>query len=64
MDLNKLNDYYLNNLLDKLSKENIEYDFNIDLLKFDEHSPTNDSLESPFFSYAPTSYCKTNKNNK
>ena len=64
MDLNKLNDYYLNNLLDKLSKENIEYDFNIDLLKYDEHSPTNDSLESPFFSCSPTSYCKTNKNNK
>ena len=30
MDSNKWNDYYINNLLHKLSKENIEYDFNID----------------------------------
>ena len=47
MDLNKSNDYYINNLLHKLLKKNIEYDFNIDSLKYDQHSPTNDYLESP-----------------
>ena len=39
MDLNESNDYYVNNLLDKLSKENktvlLLGDFNIDLLNYD-----------------------------
>ena len=39
MDLNEFNDYYVNNLLDKLSKENktvlLLGDFNIDLLNYD-----------------------------
>ena len=45
MDLNGFNDYYINNLLDKLSKENktvfLLGDFNIDLLNYDQHSLTN-----------------------
>ena len=50
MDLNEFNDYYLNNLLDKLSKENktvfLLGDFNIDLLNYDQHSLTNELLDS------------------
>ena len=42
IDLNEFNDYYLNNLLDKLSKENktvfLLGDFNIDLLNYNQHS--------------------------
>ena len=48
MDLNEFNDYY--NLLDKLSKENITVfllsDFIIYLLSYDQHSLTNEFLES------------------
>ena len=40
MALNEFNDYYVNNILDKLSKENeavlLLADFNIDLLKYDQ----------------------------
>ena len=46
---------YVNNLLDTLSEENKTLrlgDFSIDLLKFDQNSPTNEFLDS-FFSYAP-----------
>ena len=50
MDLNELNGYYIDNLLDKLSKENktvfLLGDFNIDLLNYDQHSLTNEFLES------------------
>ena len=46
MDLGELNDYYLNNLLDKLSKENktvfLLTDFNTDLMKYDQHPSTNE----------------------
>ena len=49
MDLNEFNDYYINNLLDKLSKENktvfLLGDFNIDLLNYDQHSLTNEFLD-------------------
>ena len=47
MDLNEFNDYYINNLLDKLSKENktvfLLSDFNIDLLNsaFNVITPNN-----------------------
>ena len=45
MDLNELNGYYIDNLLDNLSKENktvfLLGDFNIDLLNYDQHSLTN-----------------------
>ena len=45
MDLNELNGYYIDNLLDKLSKENktvfLLGDFDIDLLNYDQHSLTN-----------------------
>ena len=50
MNLDKLNDYYLNNLLNKLSKENetvfLLGDFDLDLFKYDQHSPTNKFCKS------------------
>ena len=50
MDLNEFNDYYINNLLDNLSKENktvfLLGDFNIDLLNYDQHSLNNEFLDS------------------
>ena len=49
MDLNEFNDYYLHSLLDKLSKENktvfLIGDFNVDLLKYDQHPSTNKFLD-------------------
>ena len=48
MELNEFNDYDVNNLLDKLSKENktvfLLGDFNIELLNYHQHSPTNGFL--------------------
>ena len=56
MNINEFNDDYLNELLDKLSKENKTIfplgDFNINLLNYDIHPPTNeflDSLSSHYF---------------
>ena len=56
MNINEFNDDYLNELLDKLSSENkttfLLGDFNINLLKYDIHPPTNgflDSLSSHYF---------------
>ena len=56
MDLNEFNDYYLNELLYKLSSKNKSVillgDFNVDLMKYDNHHSTNeflDSLSSHFF---------------
>ena len=50
MDLNEFSDYYFNNLLDKLSKENktvfLLDDFDIDLLSYAQHSPTNEFFDS------------------
>ena len=50
MDLNEFNDYYINSLLDKLSEENKNIfhlgDFNIDILNYDQHSLTNEFLDS------------------
>ena len=50
MDLDKFNDIYLNPLLDKISKESKSIfllgDFNVDLLKYDHHAPTNEFLDS------------------
>ena len=49
-DLDEFNDNYLNTLLDKISKENKSVfllgDFNVDLLKYDKHAPTNEFLDS------------------
>ena len=68
MESNDFDDYYVNNLLDKLSKENktvfLLSDFNIELLNCDQHSPTNDFLDSLCFLHAPASYCTTNKSKK
>ena len=56
MNINKFNDDYLNDLLDKLSKENktifLLGDFNINWLNYYIHPPTNeflDSLSSHYF---------------
>ena len=50
MDLDEFNDNYLNNLLDKISKENKSVfclgDFNVNFLKYDKHAPTNELLDS------------------
>ena len=50
IDLNEFDDYYVNNRLDKLLKEIktvfLLGDFNIDLLQNDQHSPTNEFLDS------------------
>ena len=50
MDLDEFNDNYLNTLLDKISKENKSVflldDFNVDLLKYGKHAPTNEFLDS------------------
>ena len=52
MDLNEFNNYYLNELLHKLSSENKSFillsDFNIDLVKYDNHHPINEFLDSYF----------------
>ena len=44
------NDYYVNNLFDRLSKENktvfLLGDFNTDLLDYDQHSFNNEFLDS------------------
>ena len=56
MNINEFNNDYLNELLDKLSKENktifLLGDFNINLLNYNIHPPTNeflDSLSSHYF---------------
>ena len=53
MDLNEFNDYYIINLLNKLSKENktvfLLSDFNIDLLNYHQHPLTNEFLDSLSF---------------
>ena len=50
MDLNEFNDKYGNKLLDNITKENkttfLLSDFNIDLLKSDSHTSTNELLNS------------------
>ena len=50
MDLNEFNDYYLNELLNIRSSENksniLIGDFNVDLMKYDNHHSTNAFLDS------------------
>ena len=50
MDLNEFNDYYLNELLNKLSSENKSVillgDFNVNLMKYDNHPSANEFLDS------------------
>ena len=50
MDLSEFNEDYISPLLEKLSKENKNIfllgDFNIDLLQYNHHSPTNEFLDS------------------
>ena len=56
MDLNDFNTNYLNNLLDKVSKEQkfvfLIGDFNVNLLNYNNHNPTNEFLDS----LAPNSF--------
>ena len=50
MDLTDFNSNYLNNLLEKISKEQKSVfllgDFNINLLNYNVHNPTNEFLDS------------------
>ena len=50
MDLNDFNTNYLNNLLDKVSKEQksvfLLVDFNVNLLNYTDHNPTNEFFDS------------------
>ena len=50
MDLNDFNTNYLHNLLDKVSKEQKSVfllgNFNINLLNYNSHNPTNEFLDS------------------
>ena len=50
MDLTDFNSNYLNNLLEKISKEQKSVfllgDFNITLLNYNVHNPTNELLDS------------------
>ena len=50
MDINDFNANYLNNLLDKVSKEQqsvfLPGDFNVNLLNYINHNPTNEFLDS------------------
>ena len=50
MDINEFNDKYVNKLLDNITKENkttfLLGDFNIDLLKYESHTSTNEFLDS------------------
>ena len=72
MDLNDFNTNYLNNLLDKVSKEKksvfVLGDFNINLLNYNNNNPTNEFLDyfgsNSFVPYIlqptrPTSHSKT-----
>ena len=50
MNLNDFNTKYLNNLLDKISKEQKSVfllgNFNVNLLNYNNHNPTNEFLDS------------------
>ena len=50
MDLNKFNCYYLNRLLEKLAKKQktvfLLGDFNVDLLKYEQHKAINEFINS------------------
>ena len=50
MDLHDFNTNYLNSLLDKVSKEQksifLSGDFNVNLLNYNNHNPTNEFLDS------------------
>ena len=50
MDFNEFNCYYLNPLLEKLAKEQktvfLLGDFNVDILKYEQHKATNKFLDS------------------
>ena len=49
MDLNEFNDYYFKELLQKLSSENKSVvllgDFDVDLIKYDNHHSTNEFID-------------------
>ena len=55
MDLNDFNTNYLNTLLDKVSRKQksvfLLSDFNVSLLNYNNHNPTNEFLDSLAFNY-------------
>ena len=63
MDLNDFNSYYLNRLLDKVFKEQksifLFRHFNVDLLNYNIHSPTNPFRDSLFTLKLTTNHSKT-----
>ena len=66
ININEFNDNYLNELLEKLSKENdivfLLGDFNIYLLNYDIHPPTNTFLDSLSSHYFLPIYCSPEMN--
>ena len=66
ININEFNDNYLNELLEKLSKENdivfLLGDFNIYLLNYDTHPPTNTFLDSLSSHYFLPIYCSPEMN--
>ena len=66
--LNEFDEFYLNDLLDKLSKENetvfLLGDFNISLLNYEQDTWTNEFFWLPAFSFIFTPYTSTSKNGK
>ena len=63
MDVTDFN-HYLNRLLDKISREEKNIfllgDFNINLLNYNKHRPTNDFLDSLHFQLSSPFYTPTN----
>ena len=66
ININEFNDNYLNELLETLSKENdivfLLGDFNIYLLNYDTHPPTNTFLDSLSSHYFLPIYCSPEMN--
>ena len=50
MDLGEFNDFHLNNLLDNMSNQNrnvfLSGDFDVEVVKYDQHLPTSEFLDS------------------
>ena len=64
IDANEFNNKHVNELLDNIAKENktisLLGNFNIDLLKYDSHTPTNEFLDSFILQYDFTLYLTRN----
>ena len=66
MSLNEFNEFYLNDLHDKLSKETktvfLLGDFNINLLGYDQGTSTNEFIDSLSSQVISAPYTSANKN--